>query len=520
MATNTEKISLSLDAFMAYKRKMADELLSIKSTLGEAYGNEVSSNIYQDVLNLDENSYGAFGLLYTIKNNIIGKPSIVTDDLEDPTIDADGNVINPWRFDSDFSTQATDERYGGSLSLTESTGVYQYVAYLMHCIGGDSSDTDSSFNKIIWDESTKSYTLGDTTARNTLVTSTGNGLAGLISMHAHWTANLEDQLDVVDTDQNYNATIAYYVANMLTPSSTINLSVDTDSGNTASSKSDSLLAALATYAKTVYDANSANGGIFSRLDDFDDFVDKMNTFFMGTDGTIDDNYGTPTTDSFSKVTTYPGYIPSIRKELDDIKNKRIGSSDSVEGSLKKRCADIESDVSGLHTTIGDDDTTGLRLRIKTNENDIDTLETTVGNSSGGLVKDVADLQNTVGDTDGGLVKDVDELQDTLGDGDSGLIKEVADLTTAVGDSSSGLVADTATLKTTVGDSESGLVAKVAALEERVESLLNLIQSLHSDYTVTWNGNSASAIAVTSKTEASDETSSDTSESSSSSDGTV
>lgn len=45
---------------------------------------------------------------------------------------------------------------------------------------------------------------------------------------------------------------------------------------------------------------------------------------------------------------------------------------------------------------------------------VDALESVIGDSTDGLVKDVADLQGVVGDSTDGLVKDVADLQDTVG----------------------------------------------------------------------------------------------------------
>ena len=120
-------------------------------------------------------------------------------------------------------------------------------------------------------------------------------------------------------------------------------------------------------------------------------------------------------------------------------------------------------------------------------NRVTTLEGTVGDSSKGLVKDVADLKTTVGSTTSGLVKDVADLktnsatknelaaekkslqdainlkadatdltgvgnrvtalEGTVGDSTKGLVKGLADVTGTVGDSTKGLVKDVADLKT-------------------------------------------------------------------------
>src|SRR5574344_1497555 len=89
----------------------------------------------------------------------------------------------------------------------------------------------------------------------------------------------------------------------------------------------------------------------------------------------------------------------------------------------------------------------LDARVTTNTNDITTLKTTVGDSTSGLVKDVADAASNAStalstantasttatnaaNTVATMQTDVDGLKTTVGDSTSGLVKDVADATTA------------------------------------------------------------------------------------------
>lgn len=90
------------------------------------------------------------------------------------------------------------------------------------------------------------------------------------------------------------------------------------------------------------------------------------------------------------------------------------------------------------------------------EQDISTLKTTVGNSSSGLVKDVADHTTAIGKASG--------------EGASGILKDVADLKTAVGsaDTDDGsLKKRCKAIETAIGDesTEGTILARIKALEE-------------------------------------------------------
>lgn len=85
---------------------------------------------------------------------------------------------------------------------------------------------------------------------------------------------------------------------------------------------------------------------------------------------------------------------------------------------------------------------------------VKTLKQQVGDSTTGLIKDVAGLQSAVGDgTTTGLIKDVNDLKETVGDDTTGLSKDVADVQGALSDGQGGLI-DVGTLQETVSTLQS------------------------------------------------------------------
>ena len=137
-------------------------------------------------------------------------------------------------------------------------------------------------------------------------------------------------------------------------------------------------------------------------------------------------------------------------------DNRLTTKDYVDSGLNylyQRYEPVKTDVSSLKTTVGDS-TTGLVKDVNdlksqvsaTTTGLLDRVTTLENNSSAGAVtqlqSDVADLQDVVGDSTDGLVKDVADLQSdvsdletlvgTQGDGtaqnpSTGLIKDIEDL---------------------------------------------------------------------------------------------
>ena len=115
------------------------------------------------------------------------------------------------------------------------------------------------------------------------------------------------------------------------------------------------------------------------------------------------------TNKFNEYPTSAETVAADTKTLEDAKSytdllkAKEGETYSGE-TLAGLKSEINSLKSGSETTVG-----ALATRVTTAEGKITTLETTVGNSTSGLVKDVADLKIKVGDSATGLVKNVADL---------------------------------------------------------------------------------------------------------------
>ena len=132
----------------------------------------------------------------------------------------------------------------------------------------------------------------------------------------------------------------------------------------------------------------------------------------------------------------------------------------------------------LETTVGNS-SSGLVKAVADNADAISDLQEQIsgggGGSSGSLTGRVAALETTVGEDDShGLRKDVADLQTTVDDSSNGLVKKVSDLETTVDDSSNGLVKKVSDLETNVGPSDGSVAAslngRVKKNEEDIEVL--------------------------------------------------
>mgnify|MGYP002510737283 CR=1 FL=1 len=103
----------------------------------------------------------------------------------------------------------------------------------------------------------------------------------------------------------------------------------------------------------------------------------------------------------------------------------------AEGAVAKNT----SDISGLTTRVGNLETadTTLQGNIDKVSGRVTTLEGTVGDSTKGLVKEVADIQAAIGEN--GLAKEIDDLAALVGDGIEGktLTEAVNENAKAIGD---------------------------------------------------------------------------------------
>ena len=115
---------------------------------------------------------------------------------------------------------------------------------------------------------------------------------------------------------------------------------------------------------------------------------------------------------------------------------------------------------------------------------VTTLEGTVGDSSKGLVKDVADLKTTVGDTKSGLVKKVAALesasathatQNALNTVESTLTKSISDEKTARESADTQLQTQITTLKDTTIP---GVVSRVAENEKDISALETAVDTIN------------------------------------------
>ena len=167
---------------------------------------------------------------------------------------------------------------------------------------------------------------------------------------------------------------------------------------------------------------------------------------------------------------------NVRKYIDDINDSLTGRINSKADS--STVGQISGRVGALETTVGTDPTKGLRK-------DVAGLKTTVGDSSSGLVKNVADLNTNKVDktTVDGISRRVGTLETTVGNASSGLVKNVADLTANKADKTtvSGISDKVTSLQNTVGaDDAHGLRGKIAELNSNkasastVSSLLSVV----------------------------------------------
>ena len=235
-----------------------------------------------------------------------------------------------------------------------------------------------------------------------------------------------------------------------------------------------------------------------------DLEASVHTLTGGNTSTINDIMGKITRIeeelSYSdKVTNWVTWVDSlkafdkgtnVRKYIDDINSSLTGSISSKADS--STVGQISARVGTLETTVGADDTKGLRKKVA-------YLITEVGNESSGLVKKVADLDGNKADANivSGINTRVGALEATVGDASSGLVlkantnsTKIANLnnTKADKDTVSGISAKVGALETTVGaDDAHGLRQKIAELNTNKASVstVNLLLSV-----VYPNGNTA------------------------------
>lgn len=188
---------------------------------------------------------------------------------------------------------------------------------------------------------------------------------------------------------------------------------------------------------------------------------------------------------------------TVTRQIDTLATKLgISQEPGTFDPLYPRFQTVENEVNGT----GSPATGGLMQRMTQAETDIQSIEEEIGSSGGGgsgsLTARVNALEGVVGDSSSGLVKDVADINTEIGDDTTansikGRIKtnetniaanatNIGNLQTTVGDSTSGLVKDVTDLQATVGDSNSGLVKQVHDLESKVYQFRGSIVSATGD----------------------------------------
>ena len=129
---------------------------------------------------------------------------------------------------------------------------------------------------------------------------------------------------------------------------------------------------------------------------------------------------------------------------------------------------LNTAVAAIESTIGEDDTQGLRLRIKTNEDDIDTLEgkvtTLIGEDAGKSARAISAEEVAK------IVADADEDYDTL--------KEIADYIKSDKTGAAQMQTDISTIKSDLNTAETGLKARMTAAEGEIDALQESVAGIH------------------------------------------
>ena len=129
---------------------------------------------------------------------------------------------------------------------------------------------------------------------------------------------------------------------------------------------------------------------------------------------------------------------------------------------------LSTAVTAIESTIGEDDTKGLRLRIKTNENDIDTLEGKVAT----LIGEDADksVRTISAEEVAKVVAGADADYDTL--------KEIADYIASDKTGAAQMQTDISTIKSDLNTDGTGLKARMTAAEGEIDALQESVAGIH------------------------------------------
>lgn len=129
---------------------------------------------------------------------------------------------------------------------------------------------------------------------------------------------------------------------------------------------------------------------------------------------------------------------------------------------------LSTAVTAIESTIGEDDTKGLRLRIKTNENDIDTLEGKVAT----LIGEDADksVRTISAEEVAKVVAGADADYDTL--------KEIADYIASDKTGAAQMQTDISTIKSDLNTDGTGLKSRMTAAEGEIDALQESVAGIH------------------------------------------
>lgn len=130
---------------------------------------------------------------------------------------------------------------------------------------------------------------------------------------------------------------------------------------------------------------------------------------------------------------------------------------------------LNTAVAAIESTIGEDDTQGLRLRIKTNEDDIGTLDgkvaTLIGEDADKSVRAISAEEVAK------IVAGADKDYDTL--------KEIADYINSDKTGAAQMQTDISTIKSDLNTAETGLKARMTAAEGEIDALQESVAGIHS-----------------------------------------
>lgn len=130
---------------------------------------------------------------------------------------------------------------------------------------------------------------------------------------------------------------------------------------------------------------------------------------------------------------------------------------------------LNTAVAAIESTIGEDDTQGLRLRIKTNEDDIGTLDgkvaTLIGKDADKSVRAISAEEVAK------IVAGADKDYDTL--------KEIADYIKSDKTGAAQMQTDISTIKSDLNTAETGLKARMTAAEGEIDALQESVAGIHS-----------------------------------------